>query len=216
MDRFIDSVMIGSNRIDERARLLTRLCDTVAPLVGDLGPSTPDLIRTALLGTVRVGHRRPLDVVADVLGRLCEAVGADVAWQHPDLTTGEALALGMCDGRGLSDYALGAAIGIDRDEIAAARDDARLAIGLPPAPPACTRRHPDATDREACATCMLVRADAVTARARAADQGVLPCGTVIDAVVRHATAWQADMLRPRLRPEGSGPSPWTAVAGLAV
>ena len=216
MDRFIDSVMLGSDRVDERARLITRLSDTVAPLVGDLGPDTPDLIRLALLGAMRAGHRQPLDVVADVLDRLSSAVGCRPARRPDAVSPGQALALGACDGHGLSDYALGAAIGIDRDEIAAARDSARLAVGLPPAPPACTRRHADRREGDSCVTCMLVRADTMTAHARVVDQGGVPTGVVIDRVVDHARRWQADMLRPRVLPAAGGPSPWTAIAGLAV
>lgn len=216
MDRYIDSVMLGSDRVDERARLIARLSDTVAPLVGDLGPDTPDLIRSALLGAMRTGHHRPLDVVADVLDRLSTAVGCAPAYRPDTVTPGGALALGACDGHGLSDYALGAAIGIDRDEVAAARDAARLAVGLPPAPPACTRRHLDRRESDTCVSCMLVRADTRTARARVVDQGVVPSGVVIDRVVEHARRWQADMLRPRVRPAVGGPSPWTAIAGVAV
>ena len=215
MDRFIDSVMIGSDRLDERARLLTRLCDTVAPVVGDLGHDTPGLIRESLLGAVRAAHARPFDVVADVLARLAAATGT--AWVHPDdLSPGGVLVLAACDGRGVTDYALGATIGIDRDEIGSARDVARLGVGLPPAPPACTRRHADHADGDSCVTCMLVRADMTTARARVHDVGLVVRGRVMDRVVDHARQWQADMLRPRLHAVLDGPSPWTAVAGLAV
>lgn len=215
VDRYIDSVMIGSDRVDERARLITRLCDTIAPLVGDLGPDTPELVRASLLGAMREVHRLPLDVVADVLERLSAAVG--VAERRTSaLSPGEALALGVCDGRGVTDYALGAAIGIDRDEIAVARDVARLAVGLPPAPPACTRRHGEQPDTESCISCMLVRADAATARGRVLDEGIVLEGVVVDRIVARAHAWQADMLRPRVRPVADGPSPWTAVAGLTV
>lgn len=216
MDRFIDTVMIGSDRVDERARLITRLCDTVAPLVGDLGPDTAPLIRGALLATIRAGHARPLDVVADVLARLCEATGATVAWRSPSLSAGESLALGLCDGRGVTDYAAGATIGVDRDEVARARDRARESIALPPAPPACTRRHADTADGDTCVTCMLVRADAATARARVATHLGVPQGLVMDRVVARAQQWQADVLRPRTRAVADGPSPWTAVAGLAA
>lgn len=216
MDRYIDSVMVGSDRIDERARLLTRLCDTVAPLVGDLGPTTPDLIRGALLAAMREAHQRPLDVVAGVLERLCSAVGDTPHWHRRAHSPGEALAVGACDGRGVSDHALGAAIGIDRDEVAAARDRARLAIGLPPAPPGCTRRHLEDLEPVSCVTCMLVRADTATAHARVVEQGCVPEGVVIDRVVEHAQRWHADMLRPRLHPVTDGPSPWTAIAGMVV
>lgn len=215
MDRFIDNVMIGSDRVDERARLLTRLCDTVAPVVGDLGGDTPELIREALLGAARSAHPRPLDVVADVLARLSMGIGT--AWLHPDeISPGGVLSLACCDGRGVSDYALGATVGIDRDEVAGARDLARLEVGLPPAPPACTRRHADHADGDTCVTCMLVRADALTARARVNDAGLVVRGRIMDRVVDHARQWQADMLRPRLHAVLDGPSPWTAVAGLAL
>ena len=215
MDRFIDSVMLGSDRVDERVRLLTRLGDTIAPVVGDLGRDTPALVREALLGAVRAGHARPFDVVADVLARMSAATGT--SWVHPEgLSPGGVLGLAACDGRGVSDYALGATVGIDRDEVATVRDHARLGVGLPPAPPACTRRHADHADGDTCVTCMLCRADAATARARVHDVGLVVRGRVMDQVVDHASQWQADMLRPRLHAVVDGPSPWTAVAGLAV
>lgn len=212
MDRYIDTVMIASDRIDERARLIARLSDTIGPLVGELGPRTPDHIRCALLATVRRGHERPLDVVADALDHLSEAVGVDVVWRLPGVTPGGALALGFCDGHGLTDYAVGATLGIDRDEVAAARDAARLQVGLPPAPPACTRRHADVGFADTCVTCVLVRADAMTAHSRVVTHLGLPCGTVMDRVITHAQQWQADALRPRLRQTASGPAPWTATA----
>lgn len=215
MDRFIDNVMLGSDRVDERARLLTRLHDTVAPVVGDLGHDTPGLVREALLGAVRAAHARPFDVVADVFARLSEAT--DTSWAHPgDLSPGGVLALAACDGRGVSDYALGATVGIDRDEVACTRDRARLTVGLPPAPPACTRRHADHADGDTCVGCMLVRADTVTARTRVRDVGVVVRGRATDRVMEHAHQWQAEMLRPRLHAVLDGPSPWTAVAGVAV
>lgn len=216
MDRFIDTVMIGSERIDERARLITRLCDTVAPLVGDLGGDTPALVRGALLATMRQAHARPLDVVADVLDRLSESVGVVVTWRTATLAPGEALALGVCDGRGLTDFALGAAVGVDRDEVAVARDRARLDVGLPPAPPACTRRHADLGDADTCAACMLVRADGATATARVRAEVGVPGGIVMDRVVERAHQWQAAVMRPRLRPVPGGPSPWTAMARLGA
>ena len=98
----------------------------------------------------------------------------------------------------------------------ACRDAARLVVGLPPAPPACTRRHAEQPDDRVCAICMLVRADAATARALVEDRGLVPRGLVIDRVVERATRWQADMLRPRVDTVVDGPSPWTAIAGLAV
>ena len=215
MDRYIDSVMVGSDRVDERARLITRLCDTVAPLVGDLGPDTPELIRSALLGAMRAAHVRPVDVVADVLGGLADATGAPLPTLD-DVPPGGTLALGVCDGRGVSDHALAAATGIDRDAVATCRDAARLVVGLPPAPQACTRRHAERPDDRVCAVCVLVRADAATARALVEDRGLVPRGRVIDRVVERATRWQADMLRPRVHAVVDGPSPWTAIAGLAV
>ena len=215
MDRFIDSVMIGSERVDERARLITRLCDTVAPVVGDLGPDTGGLIRAALLGAMRAAHARPLDVVADVLARLDQATCVRPEPAR-ELSPGGALAIGVCDGRGVTDYALGATVGIDRDEVASARDVARLVVGLPPAPPACTRRHADWQDDDACVSCMLVRADAATARMHVEDMELVARGLVMDRLVERAQQWQADMLRPRLHAVLDGPSPWTAVAGLSV
>lgn len=214
MDRYIDTVMIGSDRVDERARLITRLSDTVGPLVGRLGPHTPEHIRCALLAAMRRGHERPLDVVADVLDRLCEAIGVDVVWQLPGVTPGEGLALGFCDGHGLADFAVGATLGVDRDEVATARDAARLEVGLPPAPPACTRRHADVGVANTCVTCVLVRADAMIAHARVLTHLGLPCGTVMDRVVARARQRQADVLRPRLCHAVSGPSPWTAIVGV--
>lgn len=214
MHRFIDSAMIGSDRVDERVRLITRVCDTLAPVVGDLGRDTPELIREALLGAMRAQHGRPLDVVADVLGRLSAATGTP--WRcAAGLAPGGVLTLSACDGHGVSDYALGATVGVDRDEVACVRDQARLVVGLPPAPPACTRRHAELADG-ACVTCMLVRADTATARTRVHEEGVVVGGRVLDRVVAHAQQWQADMLRPRLHAVLDGPSPWTAVAGLAV
>lgn len=217
MDRFIDSVMLGSDRIDERARLITRLCDTVAGVVGDLGPDTDVLVRGALLEAMRRGHGRPLDVVADVVVGLATAMGDDVPAGARALSPGEALALAVCDTRGVTDHALGAVLGIDRDQVAAARDAARQQVGLPPAPPSCCARHVDAAAAAACAACMLVRADATSARAHLADEPILRDGLVLDRVVTRARRWQADMRRPRLHaPTVDGPSPWTAVAGLAV
>lgn len=216
MDRFIDTVMIGSDRIDERARLIARLSDTVAPLVGDLGPDTHDHIRCALLATMRRGHTRPLDVVAEVLDRLSELVGIQVVWRLPAVSPGEALSLGLCDGHALTDYAVGATVGVDRDEVAAARDTARLAVGLPPAPPACTRRHADVGFADACVTCVLVRADGAIAQTRVLTHLGLPHGVVMERVVDRARQWQADVLRPRLRHATGGPSPWTAIAGVSV
>lgn len=216
MDRFIDSVMLTSDRVDERARLITRLCDTIAPLVGDLGPSTPELIRSSLLGAMRQGHRRPFDVVADVLERLSAETGHPVG-RHTEMTPGEALALGVCDGLEVCDYALGAAVGIDRDEIAVARDAARLVVGLPPAPPTCTARHGTATSPDGCITCMLVRADAATAHARVVEHDAVPRGLVVERVVASARTWQRELRRPRHRPVGDGPNPWVAVvAGMAA
>lgn len=216
MDRYIDSVMVGSDRVDERARLIARLCDTVLPLVGDLGPQTPDLVRAALLGAMRQEHHRPFDVVADVLDRLASAIGLGRP-STTALSPGEALAVGVCDGRGCSDHALGAVVGIDRDEIGSARDAGRLAIGLPPAPPACTRRHADDGQGGSCAICMLVRADTATARRRVEEHGLVAEGLVVDRVVARARAWEADMLRPRLQRATDGPTPWTAIAaGMAV
>lgn len=216
MDRYIDSVMLGSDRVDERARLIARLCDTVLPLVGDLGPRTPDLVRSALLGAMREEHHRPLDVVADVLDRLATAIGLGRP-RNQVLSPGEALAVGVCDGRGCTDHALGAVIGIDRDEVAAARDVGRLAIGLPPAPPPCTRRHADDGQGATCVTCMLVRADAGTARRRVEEHGLVAEGLVVDRVVARARAWESEMLRPRLQHVADGPAPWTAIAaGMAV
>lgn len=216
MDRYIDSVMLGSDRVDERARLIARLCDTVVPLVGDLGPRTPDLVRAALLGAMRQEHHRPLDVVADVLDRLASAIGLGRP-ASTVLSPGEALAVGVCDGRGCSDHALGAVIGIDRDEVASARDVGRLAIGLPPASPACTRRHADDGQGASCVTCMLVRADTAAARGRVEEHGLVAEGLVLDRVVARARAWESEMLRPRLQPVTDGPAPWTAIAaGMAV
>lgn len=212
MDRYIDTAMIGSDRIDERARLIARLSDTVGALVGELGPRTPDHIRCALLATMRRGHERPLDVVADALDHLSEATGVDVVWRLPGVTPGEALSLGFCDGHGLTDYAVGATLAVDRDEVATARDAARLEVGLPPAPPACTHRHADVGFADACVACVLVRADAMTAQARVLTHLGLPSGTVMDRVITRARQWQADALRPRLRKTASGPSPWTAIA----
>ena len=64
---------------------------------------------------------------------------------------------------------------------------------------------------------MLVRADATSARAHLADEPILRDGLVLDRVVTRARRWQADMRRPRLHaPTVDGPSPWTAVAGVAV
>jgi hypothetical protein len=205
VDRFIDNVMLGSDRVDERARLITRLCDTVAPLVGDLGPTTPELIRTSLLAAVSAAHERPLDVVADLLEVLSEAVGVDVDWRDDRLSPGGSLALGACDGHGVSDFALGAVLGVDRDE-----------VGLPPAPPACTRRHHEPRPAQGCVACMLVEADTTTASARVEDIGARPHGVVVDRVVARARAWQAEMVRPRRGSTLAGPSPWTSVAGLAI
>lgn len=216
MDRFIDTVMLGSDRVDEQARLITRLSDSVGALVGDLGPATAELVRAALLAATGAHHRRPLDVVADVLVHLAAAVGDATVRCHPSLSPGQALALGACDGHGLTDYALGASIGIDRDEVATARDEARRVIGLPPAPAACTRRHPATAARATCVACMLVRADTAAARARVSTQVGVPDGVVIHRVVAHARHWQDDRLRPRPLPTGAGPTPWTAVAGLTA
>lgn len=217
MDRFIDSVMVGSERVDERARLITRVCDTVAAVVGDLGPDTPALVRGSLLGAIRRGHDRPLDVVADVVVGLAASVGDVPSIRHPDLSPGQSLALAICDGHGVTDYALGAVVGIDRDEVASARDAARQVVGLPPAPPACTARHHDGAAAAACPACMLVRADATTARLLLADTPVLREGTVVERVVGAARRWQADMRRPRVHaPTTDGPSPWSSVIGLAV
>lgn len=216
MDRYIDTVMIGSDRVDERARLIARLCDTVGPLVGELGPRTPDHIRGALLATMRRGHQRPLDVVAEVLDHLSETIGVEVVWQLPGATPGEALALGLCDGHGLTDFAVGATLGVDRDEVAAARDTARLEVGLPPAPPACTLRHADVGCADTCVACVLVRADAMTAQARVLTHLGLPCGVVMDRVITRIQQWQSDVLRPPLPDDPSGPSPWTAIAGVTA
>lgn len=215
MDRFIDSVMIGSQRIDERARLIARLCDTVAAVVGDLGPDTAALVRGSLLGAVRRGHDRPLDVVADVVVGLAAAAGDVDPPRHRDLSPGQALALAVCDGFGVTDFAFGAVVGIDRDEVAAARDAARRVVGLPPAPPACTARHHDPAAAATCSACMLVRADATTARMLLADTPLLREGVVVERVVDAARRWQADMRRPRLHgPACDGPSPWTSVAAV--
>lgn len=216
MDRYIDTVMIGSDRVDERARLIARLSDTVAPLVGDLGPDTRTHIRSALVATMRCGHARPVDVVAEVLDHVTEAMGVEVVWRLPGVSPGETLSLGLCDGHGLTDYAVGATLGVDRDEVAAARDTARLDVGLPPAPPACTRRHADVGFADACVTCVLVRADAATAQARVSMRLGLPCGVVMERVVERARRWHADVLRPRLHHTTSGPSPWTAIAGITA
>ena len=116
----------------------------------------------------------------------------------------------------MTDYALAATTGVDRDAVAGCRDAGRLLVGLPPAPPACTRRHAERPGDPACATCMLVRADTATARTRVAGHGLVPHGLVMDRVVRAGDQWQADMLRPRLHTVVDGPSPWTAIAGLAV
>lgn len=216
MDRYIDTVMIGSDRVDERARLIARLCDTVGPLVGELGPRTPDHIRGALLATMRRGHSRPLDVVAEVLDHLSESIGVEVVWQLSGVTPGEALALGLCDGHGLTDYAVGATLGVDRDEVATARDTARLEVGLPPAPPACTLRHTDVGFADGCVACVLVRADAMTAQARVLTHLGLPCGVVMDRVITRVEQWQSDVLRPPSPDDPSGPSPWTAIAGVTA
>lgn len=216
MDRYIDTVMIGSDRVDERARLIARLSDTVGSLVGELGPQTPDHIRCALLASMRRGHERPLDLVADVLDRLSETIGVDVVWRLPGVSPGEALALGFCDGHGLTDFAVGATLCVDRDEVAAARDASRLEVGLPPAPPACTRRHADVGFADSCVTCVLVRADAMTAHSRVLTHLGLPCGTVMDRVVARARQWQADALRPRLRQAAHGPSPWTSMVDVSA
>lgn len=216
MDRYIDTVMIGSDRVEERARLIARLSDTVGPLVGELGPRTPDHIRCALLRTMRRGHERPIDVVAEVLDHLSEAVGVEVVWRLPGVTPGEALALGLCDGHRLTDFAVGATLGVDRDEVATARDAGRLEVGLPPAPPACTQRHADVGLTDTCVACVLVRADAMTAHSRVLTRLGLPCGTVMDRVVTQAQRWQSDALRPRLHRAASGPSPWTAIAGVTA
>lgn len=216
MDRYIDSVMIGSDRVDERVRLITRLCDMVAPLVGDLGPRTDELIRTSLLATMREAHGRPLDVVGDLLDRLSEAAGTPVTWRRPALAPGQSFAVGLCDGRSLTDFALGAAVGIDRDEVSAARDQGRFALDLPPAPPACTTRHAEVGQRETCVSCALVMADAAMARPRVAASLGVPTGVVMDRVVARAEEWQAATLRPRFHASMSGPLPWVGLTSLSA
>lgn len=212
MDRYIDAVMVCSERIDERARLIARLHDTIAPLVGDLGPDTPAVVRGAMLAAVNAGHECPLDLVADVIDRLSNAVDVAPTWRTLRLGPGATLALGVCDGLGVSDTALAAVLGIERDDVVRARDVARQEVGLPPAPSPCRQRHPFGIT--SCVTCVLVRADARTAQATVQCLRSLPHGVVVDRVVEHAIAWEAAHLAAASHDEPaseSGPSPWSAV-----
>lgn len=217
MSRYIDPVMVASDRVDERARLLARLGDTVHAVVGDLGPDTPALLRWAVLAAVQARLDDPADVMAEVVLSLGEAVGWDHDWRPSTLGPAEALALAVCDGRGATTHAVAAVLGAELDAVAAARDRARLAVGLPPAPLPCTIRHADEPHATACVACMLVRADAATARARVGAFLGPVGGLVLDRLVAAADAWQADVLRPRLRAVAEdGPDPWSSLAGPAA
>lgn len=213
VERFIDTVMIGSDRVEERARLITRLSDTLSTVVGPLGPGSDAIVRSCLLTTLHTCHEQPLDVVADVLHRLGERTGA-TPWQLDGIGPGASLALGLCDGHGLTDFAVGAAIGIDRDEVARARDAARLALDVPPAPAACTRRHQPEEPVGTCASCVLVHADIASARPRIVARQAPPSGHVMDRVVARAREWHAAVMREGLKRVAEGPSPWVAAVRL--
>jgi hypothetical protein len=220
MGRYIDAVMLQSDRIDERSRLIARLAELVDPFVDDL-TRDPDVRvtvqRRAVLAAVRGNHASPLDLVAATLDDVARRLDAPPLVRLPDLRPGAALVAGLTDGRGVHAADVAHVLEIDPDAVIRARDEARVALHLSPVIAGCPRERFGLRGHTmSCPDCLLAASDRAAARRRLVELDAVPVGALADLIVaraqRHATGPVIDLTAL----EGDVPEIWTALVGTGA